>query len=275
MGFFTVDTEKCKRDGICVEECPMRILEMSDASSAPTPVQGAEKFCIRCGHCVAVCPHGACSLAGMRTEDCPQVREDLALSAGHVEHFLRSRRSIRTYLDKAIERDKLEKLIDIARYAPTGSNSQQVNWFAVNSREAVQRMAGLVVDLIRHMIAEKHPMGEKYNFPRFVKAWEAGTDLITRGAPGLVIAYAPKDYNNARTDSAIALTFLDLAAPSFGLGSCWAGFFMMGAAQWPPLRQTLALPEGHACFGAMMIGYPKYKYNRLPLRKDARITWVD
>jgi len=35
MVLFTIDTKKCKHDGICVEECPMRILEMKDASSAP------------------------------------------------------------------------------------------------------------------------------------------------------------------------------------------------------------------------------------------------
>jgi nitroreductase/NAD-dependent dihydropyrimidine dehydrogenase PreA subunit len=275
MGLFTIDAEKCKRDGICVAECPMRILEMKDSALPPTPVEDAEQRCIRCGHCVAVCPYGAFSLADMKTGGCRTVQKDLALSVEHVEHFLRSRRSIRTYQDKEIEREKLGKLLDIARYAPTGSNSQQVKWIAVNSREGVRRMSGLVVDLIRHMISEKHPMAERYRKFGIVKAWEAGTDIVTRGAPGLVIAYAPKDYMMAQTDSVIALTFLDLAAPSFGLGSCWAGIFMMAASQWPPLQQALALPEGHACFGAMMLGYPKYKYQRLPLRKKAHITWMD
>src|SRR5208283_658666 len=128
---------------------------------------------------------------------------------------------------------------------------------------------GLVIDFMRNMIEEKHPMTQKYSLPRFIKAWETGTDLISRGAPALVIAHAPKDYSWGLTDSAIAVTFLDVAAPSFGLGSCWAGLIMMAAAQWPPLRQAFALPERHACFGAIMLGYPKYEYQRLPLRKKA------
>lgn len=273
MGFFTIDEKKCKRDGICVAECPLRILEMKDPSMPPTPVEGAANICIKCGHCVAVCPHGAFSHSAMSAEDCPSVREDMSLSIEHVEHFLRARRSIRSYQDKAVEQAKLSKLIDIAHYAPTGHNSQQLKWLAINSYEAVQEMAGMVVDLMRHMITAKHTMADKYRLSGFVKDWEAGTDRICRGAPCLLVVHAPKDYMLAQADCTIALSFLDLAAPSFGLGTCWAGLFMMAASQWLPLKDALALPEGNACFGAMMIGYPKYKYHRLPLRAKADITW--
>lgn len=274
MSLFVINSEKCKRDGICVAECPLQLIELKDKKSVPMPIDGADEMCINCGHCVAVCPHGAMSLATMKSEECAPVQKDLLPRLEQVEHLMRSRRSIRTYQDKAIGREKFEKLLDIARYAPTGTNSQQVKWVVVNSREGVRNMAGMVVDLIRHMISEKHPLAESYRLPGFVKAWEAGIDLISRGAPGLVIAHAPKDYMMAQTDSTIALTFLDLAAPSFGLGTCWAGFFMIAASQWPPLQQALALPEGNACFGAMMIGYPKYKYHRIPQRNAAMVEWL-
>ena len=71
----------------------------------------------------------------------------------------------------------------------------------------------------------------------------------------------------------IALSYLDLAASSFGLGTCWAGYFHAAATMWPPMRNAVDLPERHTCFGAMMIGYPKYTYHRLPLRNEPRITW--
>ena len=116
-------------------------------------------------------------------------------------------------------------------------------------------------------------MAKAYRLERSVEAWEAGKDPVLRGAPALVVAHAPKAYPLAQVDSTIALTFLDLAAPSAGLGACWAGFFMMGAAQWPPLQQALALPDGHNCFGAMMVGYPAYKYHRLPQRKEPVVSW--
>lgn len=274
MGLFMIDENKCRKDGICVAECPLHILELKEGSSAPAPVDGAEDLCFRCGHCVVVCPHGAFSLSEMNTADCPPVRKEMFLDVEHAEHFLRSRRSIRTYQDKEIELEKLVKLIDVARYAPTGSNSQQVKWLVINSREKVRQIAGIVVDLVRHMIKERHPMAEKYGLPVILNAWESGIDVISRGAPGLIVAHAPKDYMMAQIDCTIALTFLDLAAPAFGLGTCWAGLLMVAASQWPPLLQALSLPEGNACFGVMMIGYPKYKYQRLPLRREADITWL-
>jgi len=272
MSYFTIDKDKCKRDGICAAECPLRIIEFKKGQ-VPAPVEGWEQMCIRCGHCVTVCPHGAFSISYMKPEDCPPVRKDMALSIEHVEHLLRSRRSIRSYQEKEIEKEKISKLIDIARYAPTGTNSQQVKWLVINSREEVRNMAEMTVDWMRYLIKENNPVAMAYNLESIIAIWDSGYDIICRGAPGLVIAHAPKEYAAAHVDSTIALTFLDLAAPSFGLGSCWAGFFMMAASHWPPLQQSLSLPEGHSSFGAMMIGYPKYKYQRLPLRKEPDITW--
>jgi len=85
--------------------------------------------------------------------------------------------------------------------------------------------------------------------------------------------YAHKDDVTAPTACTIALTYLELAAPSFDLGTCWAGYFNAGATFWPPMQEELRLPEGNVSFGSMMVGYPKFKYQRLPLRNDAKIMW--
>jgi len=39
------------------------------------------------------------------------------------------------------------------------------------------------------------------------------------------------------------------------------------------MQEELKLPEGNISFGAMMVGYPKFKYKRLPLRNEAKIIW--
>ena len=94
-----------------------------------------------------------------------------------------------------------------------------------------------------------------------------------RIGPHVVVAHSQKQERSAPAAGTIALAHLELAAPSFGLGACWAGYFNAAANLWPPMLEALNLPEGHVSFGAMMVGYPKYKYQRLPLRNEAKIIW--
>jgi nitroreductase len=89
----------------------------------------------------------------------------------------------------------------------------------------------------------------------------------------VVITHSPKDLYAAPSACTIALAYLELAAPSFGLGACWTGYLNLAANIWQSLKDSLKLPDGHESFGAMMIGYPKYKYQRMPLRNQAKISW--
>ena len=57
--------------------------------------------------------------------------------------FLRSRRSIRLFKDKPVEKEKIQGLIEIARYAPTAGNSQLVEWLVFSDRNTVKEFAKL------------------------------------------------------------------------------------------------------------------------------------
>lgn len=273
MPLFTVDTDKCERDGVCVAECPVRIIELKDDGGVPRPVEGAGALCINCGHCVAACPHGALSLKTQPVEDCEPIQEDLLPSAEAVAHFLKSRRSIRTYRQKPVEKETLEQLIDVARFAPSGHNRQPVSWMVIHDPGESQRLAGFVIEWMRHTIDAQPEMADSLNLERVVAGWENGLDPILRGAPHVIVAHAPKTLMPAPPACTIALSHLELAAYAQGLGACWAGYFNAAANQWKPMREALALPEGDAPFGAMMIGFPKFEYHRIPKRKPARIAW--
>lgn len=274
MALFSVDSEKCKRDGICAAECPVGIIVPPHDDKVPQPTPDAAELCINCGHCVAVCPHGALALETMGPDDCPPVKKEWSLSAEQAEHFLRARRSIRVYKSKPVPRETLTKLIDIARYAPSGHNTQPVRWLVVHDSNKLPELAGLVVDWVRYMLKEMRELALSLHMDRVVDKWERGFDAVLRRAPHLIVAHGEQNERSAPAGCTIALTHLDLAAPSFNLGACWAGYFTAAAQAWPPLQQALALPEGHMVFGAMMIGYPKFEYHRLPLRNEPVITWV-
>jgi len=273
MPLFEVDPDKCNRDGICVDECPIKIIALKDKDSVPKPVRGADQLCIHCGHCVAVCPTGALSHQGMTPEECPPVTKEWQLGPEQAEHFLRSRRSIRTYKDKPVDRQTLSKLIEIAAYAPSGHNTQPVHWHVVHDTETLQKQIGVVVDWMRYMIKEQPEIANMMHLDMVVAAWEMGIDTVCRGAPHVIVAHGHKDNPMAPNACVIALSYLELAAPSLGLGTCWAGFYNTAAMYWPDMKKNLGLPEGHVSYGAVMVGYPKYKYHRLPLRNKPVISW--
>lgn len=273
MALLTINSDTCKRDGICAAVCPTGIIRLENPESVPAVASVDEAFCIQCGHCVSVCPHGALAHAALKPEDCLPLQKALLPDLAGAEQFLRSRRSIRVYKQEPVDRELLSAVIRLASHAPSGHNLQPVRWLVIHDRKEVQQLAGMVIDWMRYLIAEKEPIAATMHMDRVVAAWEDDWDRICRGAPHVIVAHAEKDNPTAPAACTIALSYLELAAAPHGLGACWAGYFNAAATLWLPLQNALKLPEGHANFGALMIGYPKYKYKRMPPRRAPVIDW--
>jgi nitroreductase/NAD-dependent dihydropyrimidine dehydrogenase PreA subunit len=268
-----VDEKKCNKDGICVASCPNKIIGMQD-NGFPQIIPGLEMLCISCGHCVSVCPQGAMNHPNIPVEDCPPIKKELIITEDQATQFLRARRSIRIYKDKPVDRETLQKLIEIASHAPTGGNSQLVRWIAVADGETVRRLSEMTVEWMRRKLDET-----PYNFrypPEFLKLviaqWEGGEDPILRKAPALVVA---KAHELVATDPTLALSYFDLAATAMGIGTCWAGLLRGALLEYAPAREVLGLKDDSSIFYyPVMLGYPKFKYHRLPRRNPVKIKWI-
>jgi len=273
MNLITIDQAKCNQDGICVAECPARIIRMEYRKSYPTPTLDFEDTCLKCGHCVTVCPTGALSLDWLSPEDCKPINQELFLTPEQAEQFLCGRRSIRAFKQQKVDRTILEKLLEIACSAPSAKNQQPWHWTVVEEPAEVQRLAGMVIDWMRMVIQDNPEVAESMGFIRVVAAWDEGYERICRGAPHIIVAHTDKNWGFGAEDCALALSLLDLFATSMGLGACWAGYFYKAVNHHPPLFNALGLPTDHLAFGAIMVGYPKFKYQRIPVRKRPRVTW--
>lgn len=220
MNLITVDEENCAKCGKCVNECPSDVLSLETEG----PYVVLAENCIACGHCVAVCPNRVLNNLRSPLDMQVEIAKFKSFKPEEAEFFLRSRRSIRSYKQDPVPREKLVKLVQIANYAPTGSNTQGVSYLIVDDRDVLKKASDLTVDYLENSPSIR-PTLRKILGPLIKKYHETGEDSVLRGAPALVVATSAKNFIQGRINSISCLTYLELFAPHIDLGSCWAGLF--------------------------------------------------
>ncbi|MBU2549137.1 MAG: nitroreductase family protein [Proteobacteria bacterium] len=274
MTLLTIDHDKCKKDGLCALDCPVGLIRMdTEGDGFPVEVAGAESACLKCGHCMAVCPHGALTLDRYPGDAFPEIDKELTVGTAQAIQFLRTRRSIRHYKDRPVEKATIESLIQVARYAPTAGNSQSVQWTVFTNPPDLKTIAQQTIDCLRDIV-ETQPTGTyPPYFPLILAGWDMGVDTVLRGAPALLVASAPQENLSGLVDVTLALSYLELVAVPMGLGTCWVGLVRRALTMWKPIQETIDLPQGHVHFYPMMLGHPQFRYHRLPERREPTINW--
>lgn len=265
MPAVVLDSYQCIQCGCCVAVCPNALFEAESPQATPRPVEGADQRCISCHHCVAICPVGCITVGTVDANRCDPVPKESVPRFEHIETLVRTRRSIRRFLDKPVERAVLDQLLDVVRWAPTARNLLPVRWLVINDRDTMRDVGNLMADWARTT-----DWG-----PPLADAWDHGVDHFLRGAPCLAVAYTGADAVWGPIDATIAVETLDLCAVAKRLGACWAGFFIIAAQNHEPLRRRLALEDGQTVQGGLMLGYTDIEiYPRIPYRPELDVRFL-
>jgi nitroreductase/NAD-dependent dihydropyrimidine dehydrogenase PreA subunit len=242
MKTIIVDENLCTKCGICSEICITGIIDPGDDITLPRVSEEKEAMCVQCGHCEAFCPTQALLLNLRPKEKQILPSEASTISSETMEFYLKKRRSIRHYLSDPVPKEEILRILDIARYAASGMNGQPVEWIVVHDPKKVQKIAELTIKWMESLLNTAHPMSGYA--PMLISAWQRGYDVICRGAPHLLLAHIAENNPVAPVDAIIALTHFDIAAPAFGIGTCWAGFVAIAATSYEPIQKELGLPAG-------------------------------
>ena len=270
MAIVEINKETCTKCNACAIACGASLI-IPKENDYPRFFPGADQFCMRCGHCVGVCPTGSIIHQEMPLEQCPPIDKKNEVSFQQVSQLIKSRRSIREFQDKPVPREEIERIIDVARYSPTGHNGQEVQWLVIDDSEEIKKLTAIGVDWFRSMAEGNSPWA--LEMQGILRMHEIGLNIFLRNAPAIVVTYAEKNNPIAATDCAIALSYFDLAAKAAGLGCYWNGYFYFSAQTFAPMVKAVALPEGFTPYAALCVGYPQFKYKRIPPRKPARILY--
>ncbi|MDR0336076.1 MAG: nitroreductase family protein [Planctomycetaceae bacterium] len=258
-----LDKYLCVRCGQCIGACPARLFDRPTLNDYPETIENADEFCISCHHCLAVCPVHALSIDGIDGTMCLDFVRESFPRFEHIATLARMRRSIRRYADKPLEKQVIEQLLDVVRWAPSAKNKLPVKWLVVNNRNKVLELEELVVQWLRSQ-------------PQLSNVREVNEpNGIFRGAPCVVVAYTDATALWPAMDTAIAVETLDLCATAMRLGACWAGYFIRASQNDPTINRWLGLSETEIVHGGLMLGYiGDEAYQRVPYRPELELRWI-
>lgn len=271
---FTVDGQKCTRCALCVAACPARIIAMDD-NGYPSIAPEQEASCYRCQQCLAICPRAAVSILGRRPEDSLPLPGNYP-APEQLELLIKGRRSVRRYKEENLERELLQRLLEVAWHAPTGINSRQVRFTVVDDRAKLTTLRDEVMAGLGRLVRANALPEELGFFADLVRLWEEqGIDTLFRGAPHLLVASAPQSVLTPLQDCMIALSYFELYAQANGVGTVWDGVVKWAINDLvPQARQTLGIPDDHVIGYAMAFGRPAVHYARTVQHGPALISRV-
>lgn len=99
-------------------------------------------------------------------------------------------------------------------------------------------------------------------------------DTITRNAPAMIICHANRNAQNYEADAYIALTYGFLAAHALGLGAAAMDLIPAAIQNNQELREMFSIPDTNDVVASMILGYPKYRYQRGIKRELKSVSWI-
>jgi ferredoxin len=266
---FSVNTQRCNHCGLCVQDCPSRIIEQT-ADAVPFIRPENEGNCIQCQHCLAVCPTAAVSIFG-RDPDASLPLTPAALpKAEQMARLICARRTVRRYRDENVDPELLRHLLATVSNAPSGVNRRKLMFSVIDDKQVMQ---ALRMRTLNGLVAADKAGKIRDSFVYLKQAPAAyendRTDIIFRTAPHALIISAGPEAACPQEDSILAMAYFDLLAQSAGLGTVWWGLLKMVTLVLPDIKAFLGVPADHPYFYGMLFGVPAVSYPRTVQRSDA------
>ncbi len=186
-----------------------------------------------------------------------------------------TRRSTRKYKPDPVEQEKLKKIIEAGRHAPSGGNNQTNHFLVVQNPDVIKKIITLAEVAFAKMEANENTYPSLRNS---ILASKKGGYVFSYRAPVLIIVANRKDYGNNMADSVAAIENMMIAANALDLGSCWINqlHWLDGNENIRKFMAGHGLAEDETITGGLVLGYPVGgELIRTPAdRQGNPVTWT-
>jgi len=169
-----------------------------------------------------------------------------------MKELIKSRRTIRKFLQKPIAEEQLLSYVEAARVAPSGANLQPLKYIVVSSQEMVDKMFPLV-KWAGYLSPAYNPKEDEHPMSYIIVC----ADTAIRN-------------NGYEMDVGAAVENIILSALSDGVGACW-----MAAIDREEIRKLLDIPQSMEIPCLVALGYPKENPKEVKIMPDIKYYLED
>ncbi len=211
-------------------------------------------------------------------------------ATGELVRLMRSRRSCRNFMDKAVPLDLLEDLVRIGVTAPSGTNCQLWTFTLLPTRERVMTLSDKIKDFFRDLNKKAEmswlrnalalvgqPDLKNYYYEYYasvrgaIEAWEErGEDRLFYSAPAAILVGMRPGASCPAEDAMLATQNLLLGAHALGLGTCLIGYAVEAMRHTPRIKDAVNIPRKEPVYAVIALGWPAWPeeaYQRVTSRR--------
>ena len=191
--------------------------------------------------------------------------------------LIRTRHSTRKFLQKPVEREKLEQIIEAGRFAPSGGNNQTTHFIVIQDKAVLMELARIA----REEFAKMELAPDTYaSLAKSIRLSKKGSYVFHYNAPVLILTANRIGFGNNMADCSCAVENMMLMANALDLGSCWINqinWLNENPAMIAYLK-SLGMHDGETVYVSMALGYTDSEdglpYRRVVERKGNPVTYI-
>jgi nitroreductase len=175
--------------------------------------------------------------------------------------LVKQRRSIRSFKPDPVPDEYIDKIIEAARWAPSGANSQPWQFVVIRKPELKNQIMEYVIEQNKFMFRIEDIRPPEQRFSMVPAGWKsAPVFILVLGDPRLKEAYPAyttllRGQETFISSLASGFLYMVLAVTSLGLGGQWVSGVSGPYAQ-AFIKQFLGIPQQMAVYDMLAVGFP-------------------